>query len=271
MFRAPYCRRGACECAAAKLQTRCSSCVRDAYGMKRSFLIASIGNVLCGWVRFAGCYLPDPDTAPYARYGLVLFGQCFGALVQPLFLNVPAKLAGRTIISICNALFHINSGVWFPPKQREIATSLASLANPVGNAAGSVIPALLVVDPNDMWQSLLTLAVLASVGLLLGFIFYRDAYVGRATAMFRPADYSRPPQCFTTLTSSTAFVTTFSILPHPMTDTLCLCFLPYVAIPLGRAPCMPQQPADPTQPLGQSAPYPPHGVLIRPANTNSIA
>ena len=63
-----------------------------------------------------------------ANFPLLLAGQFVVALVQPFFLNIVSKISGE----------------WFPEKEREIATVLASLAQIIGNAAGQVVPSVVV-------------------------------------------------------------------------------------------------------------------------------
>jgi hypothetical protein len=52
----------------------------------------------------------------------VLVGQLLGGLAQPFFTNSPAKLAGE----------------WFPTSERNLATTIASMCNPLGIALGQV-------------------------------------------------------------------------------------------------------------------------------------
>ena len=63
-----------------------------------------------------------------ASWPLLLSGQFVVALIQPFFLNIVSKMAGE----------------WFPEKEREIATVLASLAQIIGNAAGQVVPSVML-------------------------------------------------------------------------------------------------------------------------------
>ncbi|CAF0913073.1 unnamed protein product [Adineta steineri] len=65
----------------------------------------------------------------YGYYSL-LIGQIFPALAAPFFLNSTALFSAR----------------WFPPSQRDIATAICSMANPLGLAIGSLVPSLLVTD-----------------------------------------------------------------------------------------------------------------------------
>jgi predicted MFS family arabinose efflux permease len=53
---------------------------------------------------------------PKQGYSGLLIGQLFPAVAAPFFLNSPALLAAR----------------WFPPSQRDIATAIGSMANPLG-------------------------------------------------------------------------------------------------------------------------------------------
>ena len=62
------------------------------------------------------------------KFGLVMAGQALAALAQPVFTNVPPKLAGD----------------WFPPAERETATVVGALFNVLGNAIGQVLPTLIV-------------------------------------------------------------------------------------------------------------------------------
>ena len=52
----------------------------------------------------------------YEGYASLLIGQLFPAVAAPFFLNCPALIAAR----------------WFSPSQRDIATSIGSMANPLG-------------------------------------------------------------------------------------------------------------------------------------------
>ena len=102
------------------------------YGLRTSITVGAVLNAVGGWIRYSSVFVAhasSTSTTPskYA-YILLLFGQAFPALAQPLFTNVPAKLAGD----------------WFPNSERDVATVVAALFNPLGNAAGQVIPTLLV-------------------------------------------------------------------------------------------------------------------------------
>lgn len=119
----------------------------------------SIGGGMCcvgAWLRYAGCFLPA-DWGLW-RYGVVMVGQGICALAQPFFTNSPAKLAGR----------------WFPLKEREIATTIAAMLNPLGNAAGAVLPPVIVAVTSDLPRLMWTSAAFASLTFVLPAVFFRD-------------------------------------------------------------------------------------------------
>lgn len=60
-------------------------------------------------------------------------GQCLGAFSQPIFLSTAAVVAGN----------------WFPVSERDIAVTVGSLFNPLGNAVGQVIPPFVVITGTD--------------------------------------------------------------------------------------------------------------------------
>ena len=99
------------------------------YGLRCSITVGAVLNAVGGWIRYASVFVAQrSDTPSPMAYGMLLVGQALPALAQPLFTNVPAKLAGD----------------WFPNSERDVATVVAALFNPLGNAGGQVIPTLLV-------------------------------------------------------------------------------------------------------------------------------
>lgn len=86
---------------------------------------------------------------------VILFvGQSIAAMGQPLFTNFPAVIAME----------------WFPVEQRDMATIIAAISNLIGNAAGQVIPPLLVPEGNldsGLKQLLLGEFFLTAAGLLI--------------------------------------------------------------------------------------------------------
>ncbi|CAF1689280.1 unnamed protein product, partial [Adineta ricciae] len=80
----------------------------------------------------------------------------------PFFLNSTALFAAR----------------WFAPSQRDIATAICSMANPLGLAIGSLVPSLIIND-NPTWKDFFVLLIIESgltlvSTLLLLMIFQSD-------------------------------------------------------------------------------------------------
>jgi MFS family permease len=103
------------------------------WGLRRLMVIGAALNLLSAAVRYAGVgYVQFIDSAGGGTVGfaILLLGQCIGAMAQPLFTNAPVKLAG----------------VWFKASERDVATVIAALANPIGMAMGQVVPSFFVTD-----------------------------------------------------------------------------------------------------------------------------
>jgi hypothetical protein len=100
------------------------------------------------------------DLSSGGVYGLLMFGSSLGALAQPLLFNLPAVIAS----------------VWFPMEERDLATTVASLFNAIGNAIGQVFPVLFVTQDaasgavHGMAELLLmeTVMCLVAAGLCIG-------------------------------------------------------------------------------------------------------
>lgn len=116
---------------------------QERYGLRFSLLF---GHGLTA-VGIAVKYLAGliPLSAGPARYAVTLMGQTIAAVGQPYFTNMPASIAGN----------------WFPTHQRELATIVASLVNPLGNAAGSAVPGFVVQHPDSILMLTLVLGVIA--------------------------------------------------------------------------------------------------------------
>lgn len=104
----------------------------------------------------------SPTMGP--SYGLILFGTVLVGLSQPFYLNMPAKI-GAT---------------WFGVSERDIATTLCSLANPLGSAIGSILPAMFVSGDSDHAIStgiqglLIVQMCLALVALVITYFFFKS-------------------------------------------------------------------------------------------------
>ena len=72
-------------------------------------------------------------SAPHLGYAMCMAGQLTASMAQPIFLSTPAKVAAN----------------WFPVSERDLATTIGSLFNPLGNAMGQVVPPMVVVSTDD--------------------------------------------------------------------------------------------------------------------------
>lgn len=112
-------------------------------------------------IRWFGAFLCEQSGIlnPTASYSIVFIGTLLVALAQPFYLNMPAKVAAT----------------WFNVRERDISTTLCSMANPIGSALGSAIPPFIVYDNGDgevMGVSNLLLTQLAFSGIALSLILF---------------------------------------------------------------------------------------------------
>ncbi|UJR11609.1 hypothetical protein I4U23_015791 [Adineta vaga] len=99
--------------------------------------------------------------SPSNGYPALIIGQLFPAIATPLFVNMTTLFAAR----------------WFSSKQRDIATAVASMANPLGLAVGSLFPSLIVTDGSgskDFFILLLTEACFSALVTVLVAILFRS-------------------------------------------------------------------------------------------------
>ncbi len=88
------------------------------YGVKTSLILGGGFVIIYVWIRGMIIY----------KFWIVLFGAVIGAIGQPLIQNCIPIIATK----------------WFGIDQRALATTVCSLANPVGNSFGLLWPALFV-------------------------------------------------------------------------------------------------------------------------------
>jgi len=107
-----------------------SSLTMEKYSLRGTMLIASIMMTTGCIVRFLGVVLPSSEG--HESYALILVGQSVVALAQPFVLNLPGVIAGR----------------WFGAEERDLATTIGTLSNILGQAIGQAI-APICVKEND--------------------------------------------------------------------------------------------------------------------------
>lgn len=126
--------------------------------------LTSVGCV----IRWVGAFArEDGNMSPILSYVIVLLGTLLVASAQPFYLNMPAKIANS----------------WFAVQERDVGTTLCSLANPLGSAIGSIIPAIFVSGGGDddtgdvKGVATLTLVqlVVAALSITLVFFFFTSA------------------------------------------------------------------------------------------------
>jgi hypothetical protein len=91
----------------------------ERWGLYGGVTAGAVMNLACALLHYIGALLPGDAMGGHGRYAVTLIGQIMGALGQPCFTNAPAKMAG----------------VWFPASEREIATTIAAMLNPIGACA----------------------------------------------------------------------------------------------------------------------------------------
>jgi MFS family permease len=99
--------------------------LRVRWGLRTCLVAGASIQCLGAILRYVACVVQPSHSFP-----LLLLGQTLAALAQPVYTNLPAML----------------SATWFPAQDRALATVAATLANPIGNALGSVVPSLVVPD-----------------------------------------------------------------------------------------------------------------------------
>lgn len=89
-------------------------------------------------------------AAPAWCYPVAIVGTAVAAIGQPFMLVLPTKLAAQ----------------WFYPAERDIANSIAALANPLGIMVASILAPIIVNDPPDLKY----LQIYFAIPVLLSFI-----------------------------------------------------------------------------------------------------
>jgi MFS transporter, FLVCR family, MFS-domain-containing protein 7 len=125
--------------------TMFASAYIERHGMRRGIVAAAALNGLSGVMRYGaallvegagggsgdgGAELGASVGTRRAAFALLILGQSVGAMAQPMFTNAPVRIAGD----------------WFSVSERDVATTIAALCNPLGNALGQVLPTLFVAQ-----------------------------------------------------------------------------------------------------------------------------
>ncbi|GLB37685.1 putative MFS general substrate transporter [Lyophyllum shimeji] len=109
------------------------------YGIRRSCDIGAGMLIISAWLRYAGTV---KSLSPQHSYALIIVGQFFAAIAQPIYQVVGPKY----------------SETWFDLKGRTTATMIAAISNPVGGALGQLLSPLV----GDTRQSILVLGIIST-------------------------------------------------------------------------------------------------------------
>ncbi|XP_031722797.1 solute carrier family 49 member A3 [Anarrhichthys ocellatus] len=114
----------------------------DTLGLRTTLILGAWLNMFGALMRFVGAsvYTGHDFTV---RYLLVMLGQTFGALAQPLIIFTPTKMAA----------------LWFPDHQRATANMIASMSNPLGILLASILSPVIADTPARIPDLLLVYAV----------------------------------------------------------------------------------------------------------------
>ncbi|KAH7913496.1 major facilitator superfamily domain-containing protein, partial [Hygrophoropsis aurantiaca] len=109
------------------------------YGIRRCSEIGTAMLLISGWVRYAGTIT---SLSPNSSYALLLLGQMFSAVAQPIF----------------QVLGPMYSEKWFDLRGRTTATMIIAVANPVGGALGQLLSPVVGTSR----QSVMILAIIST-------------------------------------------------------------------------------------------------------------
>ena len=133
------------------------------YSMYASLVAGSLLTAVGCFVRYIGVLIRDSSGAQ-SSYAVVFIGTTFVALAQPVYLNMPAKIAS----------------IWFATNERDASSVLGSLSNPLGSAIGSFIPGMLVSGESDsaikhgIQSTLLVQMIFSFVSLVASIFLFRE-------------------------------------------------------------------------------------------------
>lgn len=109
------------------------------FNLKRALEVCAFLTMFGALLRYIAAACRN-DWGNENTYIVMLLGQAFAAMGQPMFLNSPPAVAS----------------IWFPTSEREMATTIGSMCAPIGSAIGQIIPFILVTQTsvNGEWTSL---------------------------------------------------------------------------------------------------------------------
>lgn len=108
------------------------------FGLRKVLLMGGVFSAVGSLLRLLVAVFYSSISAQHTYVSMFL-AQAIAALSYPIYVNIVAALAST----------------WFPVHERDTATALASLFNPIGNAIGQILPSLIVspLSDDDVEQS----------------------------------------------------------------------------------------------------------------------
>lgn len=104
------------------------------YGLRGTVITGGALALLSAGIRYLAIVLYESDTySADTAYAVLFVGQCFAGMAQPFFMNLPTMIADN----------------WFSAEERDVATTAASLFNPLGNAVGQMLPTMFVYEQDS--------------------------------------------------------------------------------------------------------------------------
>lgn len=129
--------------------------IHKTLGLKATVIAGALLNTVGALVRFAGVFAKDHTSSAWV-FTLLLLGQCIASICQPVILNISPTVAHE----------------WFPSSERDIATTIGSMFNPIGCAVGQFIPALLVSQNVDGAVTGMTTLLALELGLCVASLVF---------------------------------------------------------------------------------------------------
>ena len=155
-----------------------SAYMLSAQGFRKTIVCGALFNLAGAWLRYVSVFLSP--ASGWLRYAVLFSGQLLCAIGQPFFVNTSAKLAGD----------------WFAASERDLATVVAALVNPIGNAAGQALPPIFVTcEDNSMHSNNSTASTCESSDDIhgMGNLLVMQALVASVTSLAAILLFKRAP------------------------------------------------------------------------------
>lgn len=135
------------------------------YGLRKTLILGGTLTAIGAFLRFVVAQCNKTTSINGSTlYAIIMIGQLFAALAQPLLVNMPAHM----------------SAAWFPTSERDTSTTIGSMFSPIGNAVGQLLPVLLVSraasgQVEGMAELMLTEFIICAVALIFAVLYFTDS------------------------------------------------------------------------------------------------